>query len=46
MNRDAETRARIEDPSGSIRGGNTRAEHEIYAADAVLDYPQSGERGR
>ncbi|MCW2525749.1 MAG: hypothetical protein JWM76_609 [Pseudonocardiales bacterium] len=26
--------------------GDTRAEHEIYSEDAVLDYPQSGERFR
>ncbi|TCO42334.1 SnoaL-like protein [Kribbella antiqua] len=26
--------------------GNTEAEHAIYAEDAILDYPQSGERFR
>ena len=46
MNRDAETRARIEDHWAASERGDTGAEHEIYAADAVLDYPQSGERFR
>jgi ketosteroid isomerase-like protein len=46
MNRNAETRARIEDHWAASERGDTRAEHEIYAADAVLDYPQSGERFR
>ena len=46
MNRDAENRARIENHWAASERGDTRAEHEIYAADAVLDYPQSGERFR
>jgi hypothetical protein len=46
MNHDAETQARIENHWAASERGDTRAEHEIYAADAVLDYPQSGERFR
>lgn len=46
MNRDAETRARIEEHWAASERGDTGAEHEIYAAGAVLDYPQSGERFR
>ena len=46
MNRDAETRARIEGHWAASERGDTGAEHEIYAAGAVLDYPQSGERFR
>jgi SnoaL-like domain len=46
MDRDAETRARIEDHWAASERGDARAEHEIYAEDAVLDYPQSGERFR
>ena len=36
-------RARL--PAAS-ESGDTDAEHAIYAADAILDYPQSGERFR
>jgi hypothetical protein len=45
-NSDAETRARIENHWAASESGDISAEHEIYAADAVLDYPQSGERFR
>ena len=44
MNGDIETRSRIEDHWTASERGDTDAEHEIYADDAVLDYPQSGER--
>ena len=44
--RDASTRARIEQHWKPSDRGETHAEHAIYAADAVLDYPQSGERFR
>jgi hypothetical protein len=44
--RDASTRARIEQHWKASDRGETDAEHAIYAADAVLDYPQSGERFR
>src|SRR6478735_7553812 len=38
------TRAAIEEHWAASERGDTEAEHAIYAADAVLDYPQSGER--
>ena len=40
------TRAAIEEHWRASEGGNTEAEHAIYAPDAILDYPQSGERFR
>jgi hypothetical protein len=42
----ASTRAAIDEHWLASEGGNTEAEHAIYAADAILDYPQSGERFR
>jgi hypothetical protein len=45
-NPDTETRARIEEHWAASESGDAGVEHEIYAADAVLDYPQSGERFR
>ncbi len=44
--RDAKTRARIEQHWEASERGDIDAEHAIYAADAILDYPQSGERFR
>ena len=44
--RDAGTRARIEQHWKASESGDTDTEHAIYAADAILDYPQSGERFR
>jgi SnoaL-like domain len=46
VNGDSETRARIEEHWAASESGDSDAEHKIYAADAVLDYPQSGERFR
>lgn len=46
MTRDTETRARIEKHWNASELGDTDNEHAIYAADAILDYPQSGERFR
>jgi hypothetical protein len=46
MNSDTQIRARIEGHWTASERGDSDAEHEIYAADAVLDYPQSGERFR
>jgi hypothetical protein len=46
MTRDSETRARIEEHWKASELGDTDSEHAIYAADAILDYPQSGERFR
>jgi SnoaL-like domain len=42
--RDAETRARIEEHWAASERGDVETEHAIYADDGILDYPQSGER--
>ncbi|WP_028063758.1 nuclear transport factor 2 family protein [Solirubrobacter soli] len=39
-------RSRIQAHWDASERGDIEAEHAIYAADAVLDYPQSGERFR
>src|SRR6476646_1125958 len=44
--RDADLRARIQQHWEASERGDIDAEHAIYAADAILDYPQSGERFR
>ncbi len=44
--RDAEIRARVQEHWDASERGDIDAEHAIYAADAILDYPQSGERFR
>jgi SnoaL-like domain len=44
--RDAGIRARIEEHWTASERGDGDTEHAIYAADAILDYPQSGERFR
>src|SRR6201994_1525330 len=44
--RDADIRARIQQHWDASESGDVDVEHEIYAADAILDYPQSGERFR
>ena len=44
--RDVRTRARLEQHWTASEDGDTDTEHAIYAADAILDYPQSGERFR
>jgi hypothetical protein len=46
MDRDAGTRARIEEHWGASEHGDATTEHAIYAEDGILDYPQSGERFR
>jgi ketosteroid isomerase-like protein len=46
MTRDAGIRARIEEHWTASERGDVDTEHAIYAVDAVLDYPQSGERFR
>ena len=46
MDRDARTRARLEQHWKASDRGDIGTEHAIYAADAILDYPQSGERFR
>jgi hypothetical protein len=42
--RDRERRAAIERHWAASDGNDFETEHEIYRDDAVLDYPQSGER--
>ena len=44
MDSDTQTRTAIEGHWQASERGDTEAEHAIYAADAILDYPQSGER--
>jgi SnoaL-like domain len=46
MDPDIRIRAAIEEHWRASESGDTEAEHAIYAADAILDYPQSGERFR
>ena len=41
---DADTRARIQQHWDASESGDSDTEHAIYAAEAILDYPQSGER--
>jgi hypothetical protein len=43
---DAEIRAALDRHWAASDAGDFEAEHEIYRDDAVLDYPQSGERIR
>ena len=44
IDRDSDIRARIQAHWEASELGDVDAEHAIYAADAILDYPQSGER--
>ena len=46
MDSDIRTRARVAEHWHASERGDSDAEHAIYGADAVLDYPQSGERFR
>jgi len=46
MDRDARIRARLEQHWAASEDGDVDTEHAIYAEDAILDYPQSGERFR
>src|SRR6476646_2417134 len=46
MDSDLQYRAAIEEHWRASESGEIEAEHAIYAEDAVLDYPQSGERFR
>jgi SnoaL-like domain len=46
MDRDASTRAQIEQHWTASESGDGETEHAIYAEDGILDYPQSGERFR
>ncbi len=46
MDPDVRIKAAIEEHWQASEYGETAAEHAIYAEDAILDYPQSGERFR
>jgi hypothetical protein len=46
VDRDARIRARLEQHWIASEDGDADTEHAIYAEDAILDYPQSGERFR
>jgi len=46
MDADARVRAAIEEHWRASESGDTETEHAIYTEDAILDYPQSGERYR
>ena len=46
VDREADIRARLQEHWEASERGDLDAEHAIYAADAILDYPQSGERFR
>ena len=46
IDREDDMRARIQEHWEASERGDLDAEHAIYAADAILDYPQSGERFR
>jgi hypothetical protein len=46
MDSDAPTKAALEEHWRASERGDIEAEHAIYSADAILDYPQSGERFR
>ena len=43
---DADIRARVQEHWDASESGDVDAEHAMYADDAILDYPQSGERFR
>ena len=46
MDSDSQTKAALEEHWRASERGDIEAEHAIYSADAILDYPQSGERFR
>jgi hypothetical protein len=46
MDSDTQTKAALEGHWRASERGDIEAEHAIYSADAILDYPQSGERFR
>jgi ketosteroid isomerase-like protein len=46
MGAEADIRARIQQHWDASERGDVDTEHAIYAEDAILDYPQSGERFR
>jgi hypothetical protein len=46
MDLDSRTRAAVAEHWRASESGDIEAEHAVYADDAILDYPQSGERFR
>ncbi|WP_042418662.1 nuclear transport factor 2 family protein [Streptacidiphilus anmyonensis] len=46
MDADRRIRSAIEEHWQASERGDTESEHAVYATDAILDYPQSGERFR
>jgi hypothetical protein len=46
MSPDSRRRAAVEEHWRASERGDTEVEHAIYRADAIVDYPQSGERFR
>lgn len=46
MDSDTQARAALEEHWRAAERGDIEAEHAIYSVDAILDYPQSGERFR
>jgi hypothetical protein len=46
IDREADFRARLQQHWEASERGDVDVEHAIYATDAILDYPQSGERFR
>ena len=46
MNSDGQNKAAIEEHWQASESGDSKVEHAIYGHDAILDYPQSGERFR
>lgn len=44
MDSDPQTKAALEEHWRASERGDSEVEHSIYSADAILDYPQSGER--
>jgi hypothetical protein len=46
MDPDSRIRAALDEHWAASERGDTETEHAIYALDAILDYPQSGERFR
>jgi hypothetical protein len=46
MNSGSQNKAAVEEHWQASESGDSQVEHAIYSKDAILDYPQSGERFR
>jgi hypothetical protein len=46
MNLDSQKKAAIAEHWQASESGDSKVEHAVYSTDAILDYPQSGERFR